>query len=121
MILLDTNALLWLATGHRRAAPLRVYAGQLRVSPATLLELAYLIEVGSASVKGGVDRFRSDPRWDIDEISSVDWFEIAESIVWTREPFDRLIVAHAKRRKWRLATGDSKICDHLRASELIEL
>jgi PIN domain nuclease of toxin-antitoxin system len=39
----------------------------------------------------------------------------------TRDPFDRLIVAHARVRKWRLATGDGGFLRHLRAHERIEL
>lgn len=113
MILLDTNAVIWLAAGHRRSQPLKRHGGHLRVSPATLLELAFLVEVGSVAVRGGLERFRDDDRWDIDEISAIDWFEEAESVTWTREPFDRLIVAHAARRRWKLATGDRKICENL--------
>jgi PIN domain nuclease of toxin-antitoxin system len=121
MILLDTNAVIWLATGHRRSHALNRHRGRLRVSPATLLEIAFLAEIGSVAVKGGLDRFREDDRWDIDEISAIDWFEEAETVTWTREPFDRLIVAHAARRRWKLATGDRKICENLPAARVLAL
>ena len=40
---------------------------------------------------------------------------------WTRDPFDRLIVAHARLRRVRLATGDGHILERLRPSERVEL
>jgi PIN domain nuclease of toxin-antitoxin system len=46
LILLDTNALLWLHQGHPRCRPLKRYAGRLYISPVSLLELQLLIEVG---------------------------------------------------------------------------
>ncbi len=46
VILLDTNALLWLQTGHSRARLLAKQTRRLYVSPASLLELQFLIELG---------------------------------------------------------------------------
>ena len=38
-----------------------------------------------------------------------------------RDPFDRLLVAHARLRGWRVATGDGPILDRLGPSERFEL
>ena len=50
-----------------------------------------------------------------------DEFDRAAEESWTREPFDRLIVAHARLRGWRLATADAAILERLRPSERFEL
>ena len=46
MTLLDTNALIWLEKGHHRAKPLTRGNSTLYISPASLLELQMLNEVG---------------------------------------------------------------------------
>jgi PIN domain nuclease of toxin-antitoxin system len=42
-------------------------------------------------------------------------------LAWTRNPFDRIIVAHALVRGWRLATADRVILEHLDPRYAIEL
>ena len=122
MILLDTNALLWLGTGHRRARPL-VGLKNLFVSPMTLLELQLLTEAGRLRLKRGVtiDSVSRDDRWLVDEPPAGRWFEEARSLGWTRDIFDRLIVAHALVRGFRLATGDAAILEHLEKRRAVEL
>ena len=119
MILLDTNALIWLAVGHRRARPLVNQPAPLRVSPASLLELQFLEESGRIRVD--VEEVIADGRWKIDEPSALPWMLRAGEEHWTRDPFDRLIVAHARLRGWRLATADGDILQRLRARERLEL
>jgi PIN domain nuclease of toxin-antitoxin system len=38
---------------------------------------------------------------------------------WTRDPFDRLLVAHAFYRGWRLATGDHDLIERLGAERCL--
>ena len=123
MILLDTNAVVWLHHGHRRGHRLQDHAGQLYVSPATLLELQFLVEGGRIRLRSGstVRELVEDERWALDNPSSVDWFERALDLTWTRDPFDRLLAAHAALRGWRLATGDGPLLDHLGPSATFEL
>jgi PIN domain nuclease of toxin-antitoxin system len=122
MTLLDTHALLWLDQNHRRARPLARAAAPLAVSPATLLELHFLVEAGRIRLRSGTVRaLLDDERWAIDEPPSLDWFSRASEESWTRDPFDRLIVAHARLRRWRLATGDLAVLGQLRPSERLEL
>jgi len=122
VILLDTNALLWLDQNHRRARPLLRDASPLAVSPATLLELHFLVEAGRIRLRSGTVRgLLDDQRWKIDEPPSLEWFGRAAEESWTRDPFDRLIVGHARFRRWRLATGDGPVLDQLRPSERLAL
>lgn len=122
MILLDTNAVIWIDRGHRRVKRLSD-GGPLFVSPATLIELQMLDELGRIRFKaaGSVRSIVEDDRWTVDDPPSIDWFTLASEESWTRDPFDRLIVAHARLRGWRLATADRTLLGRLRPSERVEL
>lgn len=122
MILLDTNALIWLAQGHRRARPLLAFP-RLHVSPATLLEVQFLLEAGRLRFRGGlsIEGLAADPRWQLDEPPPGKWFATACELGWTRDPFDRLIAAHATVRRWRVATSDDQLLEHLAPSSVLAL
>lgn len=123
VILLDTNALLWLETGHPRARPLAKLSARLYVSPASLLEVQFFTELGRVRLKGvaSARELADDERWTLDEPPARAWFEEAHDLPWTRDPFDRLIVAHALARRWRLATSDANILEHLDKRRTLEL
>jgi PIN domain nuclease of toxin-antitoxin system len=122
VILLDTNAVIWLDQEHRRARPLARMATPLAISPATILELQFLVEAGRIRFPpGGLDAITGDDRWTVDEPPAFDWFARAAEESWTRDPFDRLIVAHARLRRCRLATGDTTLLDRLRPAERLKL
>jgi PIN domain nuclease of toxin-antitoxin system len=123
MILLDTHALLWLDRGHPRGRPLARWAGRLYVSPASLLEVEVLRETGRIRLRKGATAaaLTQDPRWLVDSPASSAWFEAAHALSWAQDPFDRLIVAHARHRGWRLATADATIIDQLGSAGAIEL
>lgn len=122
MILLDTNAVIWLAQGHRRVASLASGVRRLHVSPVNFLELQFLIESGRVRLRGiGLDTLAHDQRWVLDDPPSADWFQHAWGLTWTRDPFDRLLVAHARLRGWKLATADSVVLDNLDASQTVAL
>jgi PIN domain nuclease of toxin-antitoxin system len=121
MILLDTHALVWMGAGRRRVRSLHG-RGRLFVSPASLLEIQYLIEAGRLRLRArSLDAVVGDPRWSLDDPAAADWFRKACDIDWTRDPFDRLLVAHARIRNWRLATADDHLLDHLASSECFAL
>jgi predicted nucleic acid-binding protein len=81
VILLDTNALIWLDQHHRRAKPLS-RAGRLYISPACLLELQFLHEVGRIRLpQQGVEAFAEDDRWTLDDPSAASWFLRAADLV----------------------------------------
>jgi PIN domain nuclease of toxin-antitoxin system len=92
------------------------------LAPATLLELQFLTEAGRIRFQGrGLASLVADERWTVDEAPAADWFTRAAEESWTRDPFDRLIVAHARLRRCRLATGDTTILGHLPAAERLAL
>ena len=47
-------------------------------------------------------------------------FHEATTIAWTRDPLDRLLVAHARLRAWRLATADTQLLEDLSAAEMLD-
>ena len=121
MILLDTNAVIWLDQNHPRTRQLARSASRLFVSPASLLELKLLEEIGRLRLRAQVRGIVESDRWELDDPPAIEWFEQSADESWTRDPFDRLIVAHARVRRFRLATADAAILTHLRASERVEL
>lgn len=123
VILLDTNAIIWLHRDDARVAKLTARSTRLYASPASVLELQFLVESGRLRVRGGgpVHQLMRDERWVLDDPSSAAWFDKAISVGWTRDPFDRLLVAHARLRKWRLATGDGVLIARLEPAEVVEL
>jgi PIN domain nuclease of toxin-antitoxin system len=123
VILLDTNAVVWLHQRHRRSRLLEDYLGEIYVSPVSLLEIQLLVEIGRIRLRSAaaVRDLTADDRWVIDNPSSVDWFDRALDTPWTRDPFDRLLVAHAALRGWRVATGDSELLERLGPGASLEL
>ena len=122
VILLDTNAIVWLAQGHRRARTLHG-ASRLHISPASLLEIQFLVEAGRLRFKNAVSvkAVAGDLRWRLDEPPAAAWFSGACELAWTRDPFDRLIAAHAAVRRWRLATGDEHLLEAMPSSAVLPL
>ena len=121
MILLDTNAVIWIDGNHTRVRALLRQRGPFAVSPATLLELQFLEELGRIRLHTGIAGIVEDSRWQIDDPPAIEWFTAAAQQSWTHDPFDRLIAAHAILRRWRLASSDTSVLEHLRASERLLL
>ena len=122
VILLDTNAVIWLDLAHPRSRPLTRNNAALYVSPATLLELQFLTETNRIRLRGGdAQTLVSDDRWLLDDPPAAAWFAEAIDLNWTRDPFDRLIAAHAQLRGWRVATGDSRLLQALGARRTLAL
>jgi PIN domain nuclease of toxin-antitoxin system len=122
VILLDTNALIWLEQGHRRVRQLAASRQPLYISPPSLLELQFLAEIGRIRLRSGAVRdFAHDERWLLDDPPAIAWFEEALEPGCTRDPFDRLIVAHARSRGSKLATADSALPAHLSERERLAI
>ena len=114
VILLDTNALIWLEQGHARARKLAAAKSRLYISPVSVLELQFLMEAGRLRVHGaGVADLIARGPWLLDDPPAAALFDAALALGWTRDPFDRLLVAHAQLRGWRLATGDTALLARL--------
>jgi PIN domain nuclease of toxin-antitoxin system len=99
VIYLDTHIVCWLYEGlaekFSRAESAAIDAGMLLVSPMVTLELQYLCEIGK--ILHGPERILPDLKTALGlQVSSTPFVLIAEqacSLPWTRDPFDRLIVA----------------------------
>ena len=116
LIHLDTHVLAWLyaegAAGlSERAAAELAEAGEVECSPMARLELQHLREIG---------RLRASPVEIFDaltasvglRLSDAPFFAVtreAERQTWTRDPFDRLIVAQAVLDGATLLTKDATI------------
>jgi PIN domain nuclease of toxin-antitoxin system len=122
VILLDTHAMIWLDQGVARVSPLLRGARRLYISPANLLELQFLEESRRLRLpKGDAQALAIDDRWTLDDPPAASWFAAAHDLSWTRDPFDRLIVAHARLRGWRLATADDTLLKRLGPRHTVEL
>ena len=122
VILLDTTAVIWLDRGHQRTRGLARLRQSLHISPATLLELQFLEEAGRIRLlRGDTQAIAVDDRWTLDDPPAASWFAAALDLGWTRDPFDRLLAAHARLRGWRLATPDSTLLKGLGPRHSLEL
>ena len=88
-----------------------------------MLELKLLAEVGRIGETAGrsLNEVPGDSRWELDNPECEVLFRHALPIEWTRDPFDRLLMAHATLRRWRFATGDRAILERLPADRAMAL
>lgn len=115
-LLLDTHFLLWAVTGAARLDEfgwLERYA-PLGVSPLSFLEIRFLAEAGRLEVRDAefMEAVSSDPRFVVDEAPLVPIVRHALALTWTRDPFDRLLVAHSRARRVPFCTIDQRIRAH---------
>ena len=115
MIFLDTHAVVWLYQKElNRFSSVgldRLEEDSLYISPAVLLELEYLYEIKRITLDGpSILQYLEDRiGLETDGISFLPVSERAVPLKWTRDPFDRLIVAQADFHGADLLTGDEKI------------
>jgi PIN domain nuclease of toxin-antitoxin system len=119
---LDTHVVIWLFGGESRrlseAAVEQIQTVDVRVSPAVVLELQLLHEikrVKAAAVKV-IERLSLDIGLSVCKLPFAAVVEHALDQGWTRDPFDRLIVAHARANNAQLITKDERIRKHYRRS-----
>jgi PIN domain nuclease of toxin-antitoxin system len=119
LILIDTHIALWLYAGLADRIP--PSARELidehgpHISPIAILELEYLHEVGRARdpLATMLGALRQDVGLEVADASVADLVQAAADLSWTRDPFDRLISAHAIVAGARLLTADRMILDNL--------
>ena len=115
VILLDTHVVLWLSGGERGRIPAsvqrRLNSEQLGVSPFVQLEIGYLQELGRIrySAQSVIDGLRTHLELVVADVSSAAVCSAAVGLKWTRDPFDRLLAAHATAVNLPLVTGDETI------------
>jgi PIN domain nuclease of toxin-antitoxin system len=115
VIHLDTHVLVWLFGRERtripEAAQRRMEAEELGISPMVELELSYLWEVGKVSLPAREVLDELVPELGL-TMSSAPFQSLARAATglrWTRDPFDRLIVAQALIDDAPLLTADGTI------------
>lgn len=115
MIHLDTHVVVWLAGGESRRIPgalrRRLEAEPPAVSPMVALELDLLYEIGrirSPSL-AVLDHLEATVGLTLSPVAFPSAVAAARSLGWTRDPFDRLIVASALAQGAELATADTII------------
>ncbi|MFU8788511.1 MAG: type II toxin-antitoxin system VapC family toxin [Methylobacter sp.] len=116
---LDTHILVWLyQDGATRLTPLAVRAieeaEQLLISPMVELELTYLYEISriNCPALNILDSLRRDIGLETCKQPFAAVVGAALTLDWTRDPFDRLIVAQAAHRASPLLTADQNIREH---------
>jgi PIN domain nuclease of toxin-antitoxin system len=119
LIYLDTNVVIWLqglATQHlsKRAIDLLDQEMDLRISPMVRLELQYLYEIQriGAPAASVVDELGARLGVTVCRAAFPAVVASAESFAWTRDPFDRIIVAQALLHDAPLLTADQLIHKH---------
>ena len=118
MIYLDTHVLVRLYLGEvgklGAAARKAIEEQDLMVSPAAILELEFLHEIGRLRPTASkvVSALGDDADLRICEMPFRTVVEQALKESWGRDPFDRLIVANAKANDASLITKDEKIHQH---------
>jgi PIN domain nuclease of toxin-antitoxin system len=115
-LLLDTQFLLWLTTRTRQARKYKWVDRYMPwgVSPISLLEIDFLFEIGDTGFSGSrfAELLSEDERFVIDDISLTSVIAHAHDLGWTRDPFDRLLVAHSSARRVPFCTTDGTILEH---------
>jgi len=120
VIYLDTHVLVRLYQGdiEKLTDTVRreIERHDLLVSPAAVLELEYLHEIGRLQTDALkiMDALAADVRAKVCGIPFQRIVEQALQQKWSRDPFDRLIVAHAKAGDAALITKDENIRRHYR-------
>jgi PIN domain nuclease of toxin-antitoxin system len=118
VIFLDTHVAIWIVgtetqrLSAKAAAAIRS-SDSVVVSPIVVLEIQYLVEAG---------RLRQDTNAatsvlatagiGIHDVSLAEVVSKATEVVWTRDPFDRLIVGHAITHEAALVTKDKNVLNH---------
>ena len=119
LIYLDTHVVAWLyATGagalSERAAETIDTSEEVRISPIVRLELQYLFEIGRVGEPAVtvVDALAGTMGLTVCTAAFASVVYEAEKIAWTRDPFDRLIVAQAVLHAAPLVTKDDTLRAH---------
>jgi len=115
LIFLDTHAAVWLYAGDTNKFTDEgrnlINENDLFISPIVRLELQTLFEIERVSV--GADSLLRDLQarigLTVDDSNFNNIITIGLDENWTRDPFDRVIVAHAKNCECHLLTKDQNI------------
>jgi PIN domain nuclease of toxin-antitoxin system len=119
---LDTHVVAWLFAGRADLLSVRarssIEEGDLVISPVVVLELQYLWETKRTTEPASVvvDDLVSRIGLGLSQAPFPAVARKAVELAWTRDPFDRLLVAQAALDGARLVTKDRVIRNHYAAS-----
>ena len=129
-LLLDTHAFLWLASGDARVGGelerrLADPANELLLSVVSVWEMAIKRSLGKLTLQIALERLLEQQI----EAMGLQMLDVnvahalaVEALPWHhRDPFDRLIAAHARLRGWRLATADDTLLKGLGPRHTLEI
>ena len=115
IIFIDTHVVVWLYSGKTElfseTALDELKKNDLYISPIVRLELRYLYEIGRINEipKKIINTLNEEIGLKESDDSFVEIIDEAIKLNWTRDPFDRIIVAQAKIRGLPLLTKDQTI------------
>jgi PIN domain nuclease of toxin-antitoxin system len=116
---LDTQAAIWLAEANTQKLSHKALSyiekAEVRISPMVVLELGYLNEINRTILTPQqiVYKLSAELQSAVCDYPFPIIAEIAIGETWTRDPFDRLIVSHAKANgRAGLVTKDELIARH---------
>jgi PIN domain nuclease of toxin-antitoxin system len=119
VILVETHLLVWLCgrPGQRLPAPVRarLEREQLALAPFVHLELAHLCQVGRITdpFESVLDELTTRLERTLADVSAAAVCATSTRLTWTRDPFDRLLAAHALVTGNEPVTRDETIRQHL--------
>lgn len=119
MILIDTHVAAWLYQGPSTqltpAVRERLSREQIGLSPFSRLELQYLYERGRTREPADQVVANLARRLGVVtvDVSATAVCNAAAGLSWTRDPFDRLLAAHATAQGLILVTRDATMRQHL--------
>jgi PIN domain nuclease of toxin-antitoxin system len=120
---LDTCVVVWLFGGEKHKLSKTAIADiqaedEILISPAVVLELQLLHEIKRARTTAFkvIERLSSEIGLAVCRLPFASVVESAIDLAWTRDPFDRLIVAHASANEAPLVTRDERIRRHYKRS-----
>ncbi len=122
MVYLDTHVVAWLFAGRIDLFPNYVQKliseEELLISPIVKLELQYLFEIGRVLKKSKFVVSDLENRIGLNtcEHAFNNVIEIAIKQSWTRDPFDRIIVAQASMLSTKLITKDDTIRENYKSA-----
>lgn len=118
LIYLDTHVVVWFFANDRErfSAPIQELMNQhdWYISPIVRLELQYLHEIGrvNPTADAVIASLSQQVGLTICPKPFNDVISAANRLTWTRDPFDRLLVAHASLSDDILITSDQDIRSH---------
>ena len=118
IVYLDTHAVVWLYAGRLDLFPSGIRRvleeDSLAISPIILLELQYLLEVGKIKARPEIILGCLHQTIGLN-LAQQDFIKVVTASImedWTRDPFDRIIVAQAQLTQSLLITKDGTIHKH---------